>query len=77
MTKKVQCLPDPCPVPLYQVEDYIVVIIDIFRATSSICYGIDNGAEAIIPVAEVEECAAYRENETGLPAGRRTQRRGG
>jgi 2-phosphosulfolactate phosphatase len=43
------------------VEDYVVVIIDIFRATSSICYGIENGAEAIIPVSEVEECAAYRE----------------
>src|SRR6201996_2640477 len=51
----------PALIPLYRVEDYIVVIIDIFRATSSICYGIDNGAEAIIPVAEVEECAAYRE----------------
>jgi len=43
------------------VEEYIVVIIDIFRATSSICYGIENGAEAIIPVSEVEECAAYGE----------------
>lgn len=51
----------PALVPLYKVEDYIVVVIDIFRATSSICYGIDNGAKAIIPVAEVEECAAYRE----------------
>jgi 2-phosphosulfolactate phosphatase len=54
------CL-SPALIPLYQVEDYIVVIVDIFRATSSICYGIDNGAEAIIPVAEVEECAAYGE----------------
>jgi len=51
----------PALIPLYQVEDYIVVIVDIFRATSSICYGIENGAKAIIPVAEVEECAAYRE----------------
>jgi len=51
----------PALLPLYKVEDYIVVIIDIFRATSSICYGIENGAEAIIPVSEVEECAAYRE----------------
>jgi len=45
------------------VEDYVVVIIDIFRATSSICYGIENGAEAIIPVSEVEECIAYRDKE--------------
>ncbi|HAL83513.1 MAG TPA: 2-phosphosulfolactate phosphatase [Mucilaginibacter sp.] len=54
------CL-SPALIPLYRVEDYIVVIIDIFRATSSICYGIENGAEAIIPVSQVEECAAYRE----------------
>jgi 2-phosphosulfolactate phosphatase len=54
------CL-SPSLIPLYNVEDYVVVIIDIFRATSSICYGIENGAEAIIPVSEVEECAAYRE----------------
>ncbi|WPU94195.1 2-phosphosulfolactate phosphatase [Mucilaginibacter sabulilitoris] len=51
----------PALLPLYNVEEYIVVIIDIFRATSSICYGIENGAEAIIPVSQVEECAAYRE----------------
>ncbi len=51
----------PALIPLYKVEDYIVVVIDIFRATSSICCGIENGAEAIIPVSEVEECAAYRE----------------
>src|ERR1700743_892352 len=60
MTQLNVCL-SPSLIPLYKVEDYVVVIIDIFRATSSICYGIENGAEAIIPVAEVEECAAYRE----------------
>ncbi len=51
----------PALLPLYNIENSIAVIIDIFRATSSICYGIENGAEAIIPVAQVEECAAYRE----------------
>ncbi len=51
----------PALLPLYKVEEYVVVIIDVFRATSSICYGIHNGADAIIPVAQVEECAAYRE----------------
>jgi len=39
----------------------IVVIIDIFRATSSICTAFTNGAEAIIPVAEVEEAKSYKE----------------
>ena len=51
----------PALIPLYNVEDYIVVVIDIFRATTSICYGIENGAEAIIPVSQVEECSAYLE----------------
>ncbi len=59
------CL-SPALLSLYNVPEYIVVIVDIFRATSSICYGIENGAEAIIPVAEVDECLAYRDKETGF-----------
>lgn len=59
--KRLEVCLTPALLPLYAVEEYVVVIIDIFRATSSICYGIENGAESIIPVAEVEECAAYRE----------------
>lgn len=59
--KKLEVCLTPALLHLYNVEDYVVVIIDIFRATSSICYGIDNGAAAIIPVAEVEECLAYKE----------------
>ena len=60
MTNDLQVCLSPSLIPLFNVEDHIVVVIDIFRATSSICYGIDNGAEAIIPVAEVEECLAYQ-----------------
>jgi 2-phosphosulfolactate phosphatase len=60
MTELAVCL-TPSLIPLFEVENYIVVVIDIFRATSSICYGIGNGAEAIVPVAEVEECLAYHE----------------
>jgi|SRR6185436_11774566 len=41
--------------------DEIVVVIDILRATSSICIAFENGAEKIIPVAEIEETRSYRE----------------
>ncbi|SDP99467.1 2-phosphosulfolactate phosphatase [Mucilaginibacter sp. OK268] len=61
MTKNLNVCLTPALLSLYNVEEYIVVVIDIFRATSSICYGIENGAEAIIPVSQVEECSAYRE----------------
>src|SRR6195952_4949333 len=65
MTNNLHVCLTPSLLPLYHVEEYIVVIVDIFRATSSICYGIENGADAIIPVAEVDECIAYRDKETG------------
>jgi 2-phosphosulfolactate phosphatase len=61
LSAKLEVCLTPALIPLYNVEDYIVVVIDIFRATTSICYGIENGAEAIIPVSQVEECSAYLE----------------
>ena len=60
MTKrKIEVCFTPALLHLYDIRESIVVVIDIFRASSSICYGIDNGAEAIIPVATVEECQAH------------------
>ncbi len=35
--------------------DFIVVLVDILRATTTICTAVGNGAEAIIPVASHEE----------------------
>ncbi|HEY5169065.1 MAG TPA: 2-phosphosulfolactate phosphatase [Thermoleophilia bacterium] len=35
--------------------DFIVVLVDILRATTTICTAVGNGAEAIIPVATHEE----------------------
>jgi 2-phosphosulfolactate phosphatase len=61
MTNEINVCLTPALIPLFDVEDYVVVIIDIFRATTSICYGIENGAEAIIPVSQVEECIAYQQ----------------
>lgn len=57
--RKIEVCFTPALLHLYDITDSIVVVIDIFRATSSICYGIDNGAEAIIPVATVEACQGY------------------
>jgi 2-phosphosulfolactate phosphatase len=44
----------------FENSEAIVVIIDIFRASSAICTAFANGAEAIIPVAEVEEAREYK-----------------
>lgn len=68
--RKIEVCYTPALLPLYNIEDSIVVVIDIFRATSAICYGIENGAAAIIPVAKVEECAAYQNRGCLLAAER-------
>ncbi len=41
-------------------ENYIVVIVDILRATTAICTAFNNGAKEIIPVAKIEETKHYR-----------------
>lgn len=70
MTKKVEVCFTPALLPLYDISYSIVVIIDIFRATSSICYGFHNGAQAIIPVATIEECLSYQNQNFLLAAER-------
>ncbi len=53
------CL-SPALLHLYDTTDTIVVIIDIFRASSTITAALHNGARHIIPVASVEECIALK-----------------
>jgi 2-phosphosulfolactate phosphatase len=52
----------PALFPLYNATDSIVVVIDVLRATSSICVAFENGAEKIVPVAKIDDCQAYRKN---------------
>ena len=59
MSRKIEVCLTPALLNLYNIENSIVVVIDVLRATSSITYGIENGAEAIIPVANVEDCLNY------------------
>ncbi|HET8573073.1 MAG TPA: 2-phosphosulfolactate phosphatase [Edaphocola sp.] len=65
------CL-SPALIPLYDLSNTIVVVIDIFRATSTICAALDNGAKAVIPVATVEECLRLeKEQPRFMTAGER------
>ncbi|MBC7744800.1 MAG: 2-phosphosulfolactate phosphatase [Flavobacterium sp.] len=68
--RKLEVCLTPALLHLYDIRESIVVVIDIFRATSSICYGIENGAEAIIPVATVKKCESYRNSGYLLAAER-------
>ncbi|MEI7499511.1 MAG: 2-phosphosulfolactate phosphatase [Bacteroidota bacterium] len=41
--------------------NYIVVLVDILRATTSICAAFENGVKSIIPVATLEEAKSMKE----------------
>ena len=70
MSRTIEVCLTPALLSLYDIEKSIVVVIDILRATSSITYGIDNGAEAIIPVSNVEDCLNYSDKGYLLAAER-------
>ena len=46
---------------LYDRDDAVVVITDIFRASTAMCAAFHNGVKSIIPVAEISESEAYKE----------------
>ncbi len=56
---------------LYDVKDTVVVIIDVFRATSTIATALYNGAARVIPVDSVDKCIEIGKNTGGITAGER------
>lgn len=52
------CL-SPSLLHTYNLEGKIAVVIDVLRATSTICTALHYGAEAVIPVSSIDECMAY------------------
>ena len=61
----------PALLNLYNVSNSIVVIIDVFRATSTIATVLFNGAKCIIPVDSVAECIRIGKQIEGITAGER------
>lgn len=51
----------PALIDQFDVSEAIVVVIDILRATTTMCAAFDHGAELMVPVEHIEECMAYKE----------------
>lgn len=43
------------------INNTIVIVADIFRATTTICVALENGARSIIPVRSLKEALKYKE----------------
>src|SRR4051812_3413030 len=63
--------PSPALLDLYDINNTIVVIIDVFRATSTIATALYNGAKCIIPVDSVSRCIELGKQIQGITAGER------
>jgi 2-phosphosulfolactate phosphatase len=60
--RKVEVVYSPALFPVYfDNNDCIVVVIDVFRATSAICAAFESGIDSLIPVATLEEAIEYKQ----------------
>lgn len=58
--KKVDVCLSPDLIHLYPIEDRVVVVVDILRATSCIVTALAHGVASVTPVASLEECRAMK-----------------
>ncbi len=76
---KISTLLNPAELPALANRDLgetVCVVFDILRATSTFITALQNGAQAVLPVSEIEEALALRQNHPEfLLAGERNGRR--
>lgn len=58
---KLEVVLTPALLPLYEVQGKVVVIIDILRATSSMCVAFQTGVNKILPVSTPDECRLFKD----------------
>lgn len=61
----------PALLHLYDLNNSVVVIIDVFRATSTIASALHNGAKCVIPVDSVPKAIEISRSIGGIAAGER------
>jgi 2-phosphosulfolactate phosphatase len=64
----------PALLDLYDVQEAIVVVIDVLRATSTIATALYNGAACVIPVDNIPTCIALGKELNAITAGEREGR---
>lgn len=58
---KIEICFSPALFQYYNTENSIVIIVDVFRATTSICAAFHNGAKSVRTVADIEEAKLWKE----------------
>lgn len=72
---KVEVCFSPALYPYYAGDgDKVVVVVDIFRASTTMCAAFSNGVQSIIPVASIEEAQEYKKKGFLVGAERNVKR---
>ena len=58
--RKLEVCFTPALLPNYEIDGKIVVVIDVFRATTAIITGMQYGVKEIIPVKDIEDAFEYK-----------------
>lgn len=66
--------PSPALYPYYQKENVTLIVVDVFRASATMCAMLHNGATAVIPVADIESARQYKTAGFLVGAERKTQK---
>ena len=61
--RNIQVCMTPKLFSLYADKKSIVVVVDVLRATSSMCIAFEKGVKRMIPVSTVEEALEYRNSD--------------
>jgi 2-phosphosulfolactate phosphatase len=67
---KIDIALSPLLFDLHSTSEQIVVVIDVIRASTSICVALENGVKSIAPVSSIEEALALK-NKGYITAGER------
>ncbi|VBB43396.1 conserved hypothetical protein [uncultured Paludibacter sp.] len=71
---KIEICFSPALFSFYNTENSIVIIADVFRATTSICTAFQNGLKSVKTVADIEEAKQWKEKGHLVAAERNTQK---
>jgi len=72
--KNIEVILTPALLPYYNLNGKIIVIIDILRATSSMCVAFQTGVKRILPVSTPEESKMFKDFDFVIAAERNAEK---
>lgn len=59
--KTIETCVSPDLLDLHELTNKTVIVVDIFRASSTMVTALSNGVKTIVPVRDLDQCMAYKE----------------